>query len=152
MQSNTRDAKLDRDEPLALKKPSTFEDIATSIGSRNLMIIIITMPLVFLAVVSGIIAVFGDDDAVETAAAPASVSVERLAEPAPTARATGAVSISAQAGAIGVAPGADITAMSLDGDRLALRIDGPDGVTIVIYDIAAGAVVQRIPVTQTPSN
>ncbi len=152
MQSNSQGTTRDRDEPLALKKPSTFEDIATSIGSRNLMIIIITMPLVFLAVVSGIIAVFGDDEAAEIAAAPAAVSVERLAEPAPTARATGAVSISAQAGAIGIAPGADITAMSLDGDRLALRVDGPDGVSIVIYDIARGAVIQRIPVTQAQSN
>ena len=159
MQTQSTDAARDDQEPLDLKKPSTFGDIARSIGSRNLMIIIVTMPLVFLAVVAGIIAVFGggDDAAVATApAAVAPVSVERLAEPAPlaaqTSGATPATTVAADPSAIGLAAGSGVTAMSLDGDRLALRVDGPDGVSIVIYDLSAGAVVQRIPVTQGRSN
>ncbi len=152
MQSNSPGARPDRDEPLELKKPSSFENIATAIGSRNLMIIIVTMPLVFLAVVTGIIAIFGGDDAEVASEAAAPAAVERLAEPAPAHGAAGATAVSADPSAIGLAPGADVTAMSLDGDRLALRVDGPGGVSIVIYDLSAGAVVQTIPITQTRSN
>ncbi len=156
MQTKPAGAQRQEEEPLELKSASTFGDIAQSIGSRNLMIIIVTMPLVFLAVVAGIIAVFGGDDAEvasEVASSAAtSAAVERLAEPAPARGAAGATAISAAPSAIGLAPGSDVTAMSLDGDRLALRVDGPGGVSIVIYDLSAGAVIQTIPVTQTVAN
>jgi len=151
MQSKATGAARDHDEPMDLKKESSsFADIAASIGTRNLMIIIVTMPLVFLAVVTVIIAVFGRDDEDGVASAPAerAVAVERLAEPAPVS--AGATPVSPAA--IGIDAGADITAMSLDGDRLALRVDGPTGVSIVIYDIANGAVIQRIPVTSAREN
>ncbi len=152
MQTKPAGGRRSEEEPLELKKPSSFENIATSIGSRNLMIIIVTMPLVFVAVVTAIIAVFGRDDDAEVVSAAAPTSVERLAEPALTRGATEATTVSGDASAIGLAEGANITAMSLDGDRLALRVDGPDGVSIVIYDLAAGAVVQRISVTEARSN
>lgn len=153
MQTKSADAVRDKEEPLAPKKPSSFGDIAVSIGSRNLLIIIVTMPLVFIAVVTVIIKLFGGgDDAGLASEAAAPIAVERLAEPAPTRSATAVTTISADPSAIGLAAGADVTAMSLDGDRLALRVDGPDGVSIVIYDLTAGAVIQRIPVTQTLSN
>ena len=158
MQTKPTGAERDEQEPLELKEPSTFGDIARSIGSRNLMIIIVTMPLVFLAVVAGIISVFGggDDETAVAAETAAPVSVERLAEPAPlttgASGATAATTIAADPSAIGLSAGSDVTAMSLDGDRLALRVDGPEGVSIVIYDLSAGTVVQRIPVTQTRSN
>lgn len=150
MQSKATGAARDQNEPMDLKKKSSsFADIAASIGTRNLMIIIVTMPLVFLAVVTVIIAVFGRDDEDGIVSAPAdAVIVDRLAEPALAS----AGATPASPAAISVDAGANITAMSLDGDRLALRIDGPTGVSIVIYDIAEGVVVQRIPVTNAREN
>lgn len=158
MQTNSTRAGNQDAPPREPQKPSTFGDIARSIGSRNLMIIIVTMPLVFLAVVAGIISVFGGDDDDAAIVSPAAVPViaERLAEPAPLAAqangATAAAAIAANPSAIGLPAGSDVTAMSLDGDRLALRVDGPQGGFIVIYDLSAGAVVQRIAVTRTHSN
>lgn len=161
MQTTSPSAEAKDNEPLELKEPSQFDNIATNIGSRNLMIIIVTMPLVFIAVVTGIITVFGDGDndavaAQRPAGVAVPVAVERLAEPAPNSvdarGATAATTIAANPSAIGLTAGSDVTAMSLDGDRLALRVDGPAGVSIVIYDLSAGAVVQRIPVTQTRPN
>lgn len=46
-------------EVQTVSEPSAFGNIAQSIGSRNLMIAIVTMPVVFLAVVLGILAVTG---------------------------------------------------------------------------------------------
>jgi hypothetical protein len=110
--------------------------IAHSIGARNLWIIILTMPAVFLAAVAAIIAIFGkpgDETAEEIPAA--------VAEAAPAASEIPAVeAISVPAGA---APGA----IALDGDRLAVRIDGPDGTVVVVYDLARGEVVARVPFT-----
>ena len=119
-----------------------FSDLAQSIGTRNLWIIILTMPAVFLVIVAGIIAVFGKPGKkAEEAAAP--VISEAVVEKAPVADGSvpGAAPITLSAGE---AAGA----IALDGDRLAVRVDGPDGVVVVIYDIAKGEEVARIPITQ----
>lgn len=135
------------------------DDFAASIGSRNLMIIIVTMPLVFLMVVMGIIGLFGnDEEAVITGAAPGAVRstpVEVLNEPMTSPSTLSPINASAPAlinvpivpGGIDLPDGARAGAISLDGDRLAVRAEGPDGVEIVIYDLTRGAVVQRVPIT-----
>ena len=43
-----------------------------------------------------------------------------------------------------VPQGATITAMSLDGDRLALHLDSAGGPEIVVLDLRSGAVVSRV--------
>ena len=153
MAMNTAGAPRDDREPLELKnpappekEPSGFANVATGIGSRNLMIIIITMPLVFVAVVMAIIAVFGRDDETEIAEAPASTPIEVLSEPRLPQRAATAGALSPTPAGIALSPGAHVAAMALDGDRLAVRVEGPAGAEVVIYDLAAGEVVQRIPI------
>lgn len=127
--------------------------LASAIGARNLMIIIVTMPLVFLIVVMATIAIFGRPgaDKAQTADAErvvAAVDRSALAQPAPAAPA-GVIAPSPASLALAPAPlilppGADITSMALDGNRLAVRIDGKDGGAIVVYDLASGTAVQSI--------
>ena len=40
--------------------------------------------------------------------------------------------------------GAAVTAMSLDGNRLAVHLNGPDGPEIVVIDLGTGKVVARV--------
>ena len=149
-QDYDRPQSFDRDErePLDLKSPSPIDNFAASIGSRNLMIIIVTMPLVFMIVVMAIVAIFGGREEEPVAAAPAAVRsepVETLAQPAVTLPAAPVLPANA-AGALSLPKGAEAGAIALDGDRLAVRIDGPDGSYVAIYDLTSGAVVQTIPI------
>lgn len=129
----------DQAPPAAAPPEAGFGGLAQAIGTRNLWIIILTMPAVFLVAVAAIIAVFGrpgaDSEAIRDAAAqtPPAAETAAVAAPAPLPEA-----ISVPAGA---APGA----IALDGDRLAVRLDGPDGVEVVVYDLAKGEVVARVP-------
>ncbi len=140
---------------------TAVDDFAASIGVRNLMIIIVTMPLVFIVVVMAIIAVFGGDDE-EPALAEAPAPVERggavrsspadnLVEPAPGVPAVKPLRASVPSG-VALPAGAEAGAIALDGDRLAIRIDGPDGVTVVIYDVTTGERVQTISVSAGDGN
>jgi hypothetical protein len=43
-----------------------------------------------------------------------------------------------------VGPGAGVTALTLDGNRLALHLTGGDGPEIVVLDLASGKVVSRV--------
>lgn len=131
----------------------TGASLAQAIGARNLMIVIITMPLVFLIVVMATIAIFGRPGAGEEAAAPservvAALDTPVLAQPeAAGVTRSSAVSLSQEAATpLILPPGADITSMSLDGGRIALRIDSEEGGEIVIYDLETGAAMTRIPV------
>ncbi|MEQ8935979.1 MAG: hypothetical protein RIE56_09345 [Amphiplicatus sp.] len=120
--------------------------LARAIGTRNLIIIIVTMPLVFIFVVLGVIAIAGDPGKREA----------RLAEPAlapleQPAAYRGAVAplqttLPQSAAPLVISKGESIGAMALDGDRLAVRIEGDLGGEIVIYDLATGAQLQKIPV------
>lgn len=114
--------------------------LAQSIGARNLWIIILAMPAVFLVVVAAIIAVFGKPGAADRGAKGAETeapAIEDVAEQTPVELLPS--TIEAPAGAV---PGA----IALDGDRLAVRLDGPDGVVVVVYDLAKGEVVARVPI------
>ncbi|WP_425410263.1 hypothetical protein [Hyphococcus sp.] len=110
-------------------EPSKFGSLAHSIGARNLILIIIAMPFFFLVAVMGVIAVFG---APQKAAGGETIAGE-----------TPAVSADALSYPAGAAPGA----IALDGDRLAVRIDGPDGVTVIVYDLEKGEVIARVQLT-----
>lgn len=130
---------------------------AEKIGSRNLMIAIVTMPLFFIGLLVLIIALVGLPEEEEAAAvnpvleslgaapvatlsssAPVIEESQIPAESAPAA-------IDELAGAITIPEGASIGGMALDGDRLAVRIETADGPIIVIYDLAQNTVVQTIP-------
>jgi hypothetical protein len=112
-----------------------FAGLANSIGTRNLWIIILAMPAVFLVIVAAIIAVFGRPGADKTPAEAAAPAEETVAAPEPEVLPEG----------IAVPEGAAPGAIALDGDRLAVRLDGPDGVEIVVYDLAKGEIVARVP-------
>jgi hypothetical protein len=42
------------------------------------------------------------------------------------------------------APGAKVAGLSLDGDRLAVRLDGPSGPEIAVIDLASGRIVAHV--------
>lgn len=140
---------------LEFDAPPTAGSIAARIGAKNLLIIIVTMPFVFLVVVMSIIAIFGRPDDDKIAAAPATVRstpVAALEQPAATngARATLPLpaSIGDSAAAIALPAGGEAGAISLDGDRLAVRIESPEGAMIVIYDLTTNAVIQTVPLVE----
>lgn len=126
--------------------------LAHAIGAHNLMIIIITMPLVFLIVVMATIAIFGRPGAGKESSAAVERVVATLAQPEPVAAGTAGVvapspaSLKVDPAPLILPPGADITAMALDGNHLALRIINKDGGEIVVYDLSTGAALSRIAV------
>ena len=128
--------------------------VAGMIGTKNLLIVIVTMPFVFLVVVMAIISIFGrPDDAVSdvnrvvqsigtpngSLEEPAISETQRVVLPI-AAAASGSI------GGITLPVGAEAGAMSLDGDRLALRVETAGGPMIVIYDLAQNRVVQTVPI------
>lgn len=122
--------------------PALPSGIGAVIGTRNLLIIIVTMPLVFIVVVAGIIMLFGsprDKDSEQQTARSAVHST-------PIEAADAALAIAASDGSAIVLPdGAAAGAISLDGDQLAVRIDSDEGAAIVIYDLTQSRVVQTVP-------
>ncbi|MBB5518324.1 hypothetical protein [Amphiplicatus metriothermophilus] len=110
--------------------PSGALPIASVIGARNLLIIIITMPLFFLGAFLAALFIFGPKEAREAARADAPA---RAAFPEPRQP-------------IALPAGARVSAMTLDGDRLALSVETEAGASrVIIYDLAAGAVAAEIP-------
>ena len=123
--------------------------LAASIGVRNLWIIILAMPAVFLVVVAAIIAIFGKPKSDPKTELPPIEAVELEARP--NSDASGEVSVEVTNPSVGTAPitiprDAAAGSIALDGDRLAIRVDGPAGVVIVVYDLAKGEVIARVPV------
>ena len=120
--------------------------LARAIGTRNLIIIIVTMPLVFIFVVLGVIAIAGDPGKREARLAETASSA--LEQPAAYRGAIEPLqaALPQSAAPLVLSEGASIAAMALDGDRLAIRIEADSGGEIVIYDLATGAQIQKIPV------
>ncbi len=144
----------DDESPLEFREAApSASSVASMIGTKNLLIIIVTMPFVFLVVVMAIIALFGgSDDAVEAASPGAvrSVAADALEEPAANAQRVVLPIPAATDGALSgitLPAGAEAGAISLDGDRLAVRVESEDGAMIVIYDLAQNVVVQTVPIT-----
>ncbi len=128
-----------------------FTGLAAAIGARNLIIVIITMPLAFVAVVAASLALFGKPgDETKSSKVVRSVASESvLVQPPQSVTPPAAVS-AAPSGPLILSAREDIAAMALDGDRLALRLKGPSGGSIVIYDLASGAEIKRIRVIENP--
>ena len=124
--------------PVSEEVPASgFGGVAQAIGSRNLIIVILVMPVIFIG---GLFAILfmtgklgGKLDAPSEAAA--------VVEPAVEGRA-GAPVVSAAPDFTGSGQGA--AGIALDGDRLAVRFDGPDGAEVIVYDLAQERVVARI--------
>ncbi|WP_411816582.1 hypothetical protein [Hyphococcus sp. DH-69] len=111
---------------------SGFASIAERIGARNLWIIILTMPLFFLAFLVAIIVMFGKSE--EEKLAEQEENLIPWTEPAEESQM-----------AYPAAPVGGHGAIALDGDRLAVRVDGPDGFVVVVYDLAKGEEIARLP-------
>ncbi len=107
---------------------------------------IVTMPAVFLALVFGALALFGkpgsDNRAADSGTA-ANRSNETLAQPA-ARRALAPHLASTQGrrpGAIQLADDWRVQSIALDGDRVALHVEGPAGRKILIYDFRDGRLI-----------
>ena len=112
-------------------------DVAEKIGARNLWIIILTMPAFFLVLLAVIIAFFGKSEEEKLAEQLAAEQEEMLipwTEPGDQTATRSAMPVAGGHGAI-----------ALDGDRLAVRVDGPDGFVVVVYDLAEGEEIARLP-------
>jgi len=62
-------------------------------------------------------------------------------EPAGKAAVTGAAAAQDR---LDLPPGAVVKSVSIDGDRLAVHYEAPDGAGIAVVDLATGAVIRRI--------
>ncbi|MEO1135162.1 MAG: hypothetical protein AAFW68_00965 [Pseudomonadota bacterium] len=145
----------------------SFGDIAASIGSRNLMIAIVTMPIFFLGLVAAIITLFGrpqtdgDTTATEpqmaTEHAPGALMDQAkpdqtMPDPALTDQAPSMPPNPTEIPPLAIAASQTPGAIALDGDRLAVRLDGPEGVVIVVYDLSQREIIARVPITQAEPN
>ncbi|MCB2114180.1 MAG: hypothetical protein KDD85_11625 [Parvularculaceae bacterium] len=106
----------------------------------------VTMPAVFVVVVLVALAVFG-----KPATSPQSdetATVETLTQP--HARAATGATFAATSGfennAIGIGEDSRIEGVSLDGDRIALHVESPNGAEIIVYDYVEGRVIALAPI------
>ncbi len=150
-------------DPLEFREAApTAQSVGGMLGTKNLLIVIVTMPFVFLVVVMAIIGLVGKPEKASKAETPGVVrSIETVdAAPSSDTAASGVTtngqrvvlpmpaSLTTLASAITLPEGATPGAISLDGDRLALRVDTEDGTMIVIYDLATDQVVKTIPLVE----
>ncbi len=100
-------------------------------SAPSMIVGVMAMPAVFLAIVLVALAVFGKpgEDAPPVAATPVAAAPPAL----PLAAA-----LPAARGAIALPDDARIEAIALDGDRVALHVEGPAGHEIIIYDYREG--------------
>lgn len=152
---------LEEAEPAA--PPTAFHGFAEKIGSRNLMIAIITMPLFFIGALVLIIAIAGIPEEDASGAAPDagvalddSVGVSPVAAAPPVSDVAPApaqplvsdvvqdVALPAPASIPAAVQGIPPGGVALDGDRLAVRVETADGPVVYIYDLKANEVVQTI--------
>ena len=158
-------------EVLSVDEPSSFGSIADSIGTKSLMIAIVTMPLVFIVVVMGILAVFGKpgETPAATQSAVRSVAIDQpvsdsvsngpsnqLIEPAlasiPGQSPSLAPSLGQAQSVGGPIPGllapedSDVKTMALDGNRLAVWYENDEGRAVIVYDLTTGAIIKTAPI------
>lgn len=115
---------------------------------RVAMFLAVAAPLLFVAAIIASAALVGEpqarDESVQFAEA-------AFAPPADGSARAVAVSVAASAapGAILAPENAQISTISLDGDRLAVHLSGGGSEEIVIYNIGSGAVVARLAVERS---
>lgn len=140
-----------RSEPEPDPEPQTARPDypgGTEQGSpRNLIIAIVTVPIVFVAVVILSISVFGRPNAEASAGGQPSVAaaIDRIEQPTRGVRAASATYASAF-DAIETPDDSRIGSLALDGDRLAMLVESPAGAEVKIYDLARGAMAARVPI------
>ncbi len=133
---------------------------------RNFLVATATIPFVFLLVLIASIFVL---DAPPNRAPAAVLEVEALetdaikltvddrpepplaltGAPAPAAgriAAEGLTSLAAEDFAIEIPRGAEVRSVGLDGERLALLVDGPNGRRIIVYDVSRGEPLTSLPI------
>lgn len=125
--------------------PTSADSVAAMIGTKNLKIIIITMPFVFMAAVAVFIAVFGRPGERANAAMQTSLQSESVAPESLGGLSIPPLPVDGSDGIV-LPKGAEIGSMAFDGDRLAVHVTVPGGVMIVVYDLQKNIVVQTIPV------
>ena len=116
--------------------------------ARALLVGVVTMPAVFVAVVVGAVAIFGAPARVEKTISAVQPTTLAQAEPA---RSAAAEPVFASAETVGVnsimlKPGTQIRSIALDGDRIALEIDGPGGPGIKVFNYRAGREIAFAPI------
>jgi len=128
---------------------------------RNLLVATATIPFVFLLVLMAGVFMFGGAEPAPSAdagaarvkiavdsAAPRPAPQSPLAQPgrADSAGATPALWAAASADAIptAVPAGGEVVSVGIDGERLALLVNGTQGQSVVIYHVARGEVVTQI--------
>ena len=164
MKPNIKAVDPQQDEAAAGEEASppltAVHSFAEKIGSRNLMIAIVTMPFLFIGALALIIAVVGLPQEDEGPAG----SLDELIAAGPVTRAPDAAALTPASQPLpaepaapqaappvsGPAPVASAAAIppggvALDGDRLAVRIEREDGPVVVIYDLSRGEVTHEVP-------
>lgn len=154
---NAADGETPEEAGAPAPPPTAFHAFAERIGSRNLMLAIVTMPLFFLGALVVIIALVGlpeddpaapsDTDAVLEALSAPPVAAAPIAEASPAESAAEVAAPPPTASALGAVALIPAGGIALDGDRLAVRIDTAEGQVIVIYDLARGEVIQQVPLS-----
>ncbi|MEO0398605.1 MAG: hypothetical protein AAF224_04185 [Pseudomonadota bacterium] len=161
-EADDRDARAGFDEPedlrdFVMSQLGGAVDGERSVFVRNMLVATASVPFVFLLVLILATFVFGDPEEggavgvqAQRAAAEAAYrqqAVERVAQ-APVAEDGSPVLASAQLEGFKIAVPVDGVAQSvgLDGERLAILVDGEDGQTVVIYHVAKGAVLATLPI------
>ncbi len=118
--------------------------------ARALMVGVVTMPAAFLVVVMGALALFGRPAPRTDVAAAKYAAHDRLlqpsARPATGASLSSARSQSPQPAGIEIAEDARISSISLDGERVALHVEGPMGQAILVYDYQKGRMIAEAPI------
>jgi len=123
----------EHDQPDIAAARASVDSVAGAIGAKNLKIIIVAMPFVFLAVVGVIIAVFGKPGGAVETGAPAAPQF---------------LDISGAGGGIVLPKNAEIRSVDIEGNQLALNVTTPDGALIIVYDMNQDKIIKTIPVTQ----
>jgi hypothetical protein len=127
--------------------PTDFPVGAEPSSPRNLIIAIVTVPIVFVAVVILSVSVFGrpNAEAAATAGSPVAAAIDRIEQPSRHARAAEA-SFASSFEAIETPEDSRIASLALDGDHLAMLVESPAGAQVKIYDLSRGAMAAQVPI------
>jgi len=142
------DADDETPQPASAAEPASFtrhNNEAAANPAPSMIVGILAMPAVFLAIVFVALAAFGKPGEVASTDVAAA---DRLLQPAQV-RAVApslASASSIRRGAIALFDDARIQSIALDGDRVALHVEGPMGREIIIFDYREGRQIAAAPI------